>query len=73
MTNIEDTGNRQRATDKVSTDQSLELLATLAYLYALKNDDVDILSVETAILKCRELKIEQTGGFKALTALEENG
>lgn len=65
MTNIEDTGSR-RATDKVSTDESLELLATLAYLYALKNDDVDILSVETAIMKCRELKIEPTGGFKVL-------
>jgi len=65
MTNIEDTGSR-RATDKVSTDESLELLATLAYEYALQNDAIDILSVETAIMKCRELKNEPTGGFKVL-------
>jgi len=65
MTNIEDTGSR-RATDKVSTDESLELLATLAYEYALQNDAIDILSVETAIMKCRELKLEPTGGFKIL-------
>lgn len=63
--NKKDAGSR-RATDKVSTDESLELLATLAYEYALKNDEVDILSVETAILKCRTLKIEATGGFKTL-------
>ncbi|MCK5615406.1 hypothetical protein KAR91_76795 [Candidatus Pacearchaeota archaeon] len=69
MTNIEDTGSR-RATDKVSTDESLELLATLAYLYALKNDDVDILSVETAILNCRSLKIEATGGYKILPEID---
>jgi len=70
MTNIEDTGNTRRSTDKVSTDESLELLATLAYLYALKNDDVDILSVETAIMKCRELKVEATGGFRTLPELK---
>lgn len=69
MTNIEDTGSR-RATDKVSTDESLELLATLAYLYALKNDDVDILSVETAIMKCRELKIEPTGSYRVLPEID---
>jgi len=63
---IEDTGNRRRATDAVSTDESLELLATLAYEYALKNDAIDLGSVETAILKCRGLKIEPTGSYKAL-------
>jgi len=56
----------RRATDKVSTDESLELLATLAYEYALKNDAIDILSVENAILKVRQLKIEATGGFRTL-------
>ena len=65
MSNNEDTGSR-RAVDKVTTDESLELLATLAYLYALKNDDVDLETVEIAILKCRELKITPTGHFKIL-------
>jgi hypothetical protein len=59
-------GGSRRATDKVSTDESLELLATLAYEYALKNDAIDILAVETAILKVRQLKIEATGGFRTL-------
>ena len=70
MSNIEDTGNRRRATDAVSTDESLELLASLAYLYALKNEDVDILAVETAILKCRELKVEATGGYPILPEID---
>lgn len=65
MTNIEDTGSR-RATDKVSTDESLNLISTLAYEYALKNPDVDIVEVENAILKCRELKIEPTGNYEIL-------
>ena len=65
MTNIEDTGSR-RATDKVSTDESLNLISTRAYEYALKNPDVDIVEVENAILKCRELKIESTGNYETL-------
>lgn len=63
---IEDTGNRRRATDGVSTDESLNLLSTLAYEYALKNPDVDILEVENAIIKCRELKVDATGNYEIL-------
>ena len=62
----QDTGNRRRATDGVSTDESLNLLSTLAYEYALKNPDVDILEVEGAIIKCRELKIDPTGNYEIL-------
>lgn len=61
---IEDTGNRRRATDVVSTDESLELISSLAMEYALKNDAVNLEAVETAILKLRELKIEETGTFR---------
>ena len=61
---IEDTGNRRRGTDRVSTDESLELISALAMAHALKNEEVDIVAVETAILKLRELKIEQTGTFR---------
>ena len=61
---IEDTGNRRRDTDRVSTDESLELISALAMAHALKNEEVDIVAVETAILKLRELKIEQTGTFR---------
>ncbi|MHA1289360.1 MAG: hypothetical protein ACTSPB_18385 [Candidatus Thorarchaeota archaeon] len=64
--NIEDTGNRRRATDAVTTDESLNLISTLAYEYALKNPNVDILEVENAIIKCRELKIEPTGKYPTL-------
>lgn len=56
----------RRATDKVSTDESLELLATLAYEHALSNPEVDILEVEKAIITCRQLKIEATGGHRVL-------
>lgn len=56
----------RRITDQVSTDESLNLISTLAYEYALKNPDVDILVVENAIVKCRELKIEATGGHRIL-------
>ena len=56
----------RRETDKVSSDESLEILASLAYEYALKNDNINIEVVETAILKCRELKVEPTGTFRAL-------
>lgn len=66
MSNNEDTGNRRRATDGVSTDESLNLITTLAYEYALKNPDIDILEVEKAIIKCRELKIDATGNYKTL-------
>jgi len=59
-------GASRRATDKVSTDESLELLATLAYEHALTNPDVDISEVEKAILVCRQLKIEATGGHQVL-------
>lgn len=63
---IEDTGNRRRATDQVSTDESLEILASLAYEYALKNDEIDLEVVEVAIHKCRELKVESTGSYPVL-------
>jgi len=66
MTNNEDNGNRRRATDGVSTDESLNLISTLAYEYALKNPDVDIIEVENAIIKCRELKIDPTGNYQVL-------
>jgi hypothetical protein len=67
MTNlIEDTGNRRRATDGVSTDESLNLISTLAFEYALQNPDVDILEVENAIIKCRELKVDPTGKYPTL-------
>lgn len=62
--NIEDTGNRRRAIDAVSTDESLELVASLAMEYALTNKAIDIIAVEAAILKLRELKIEETGKFR---------
>lgn len=61
----------RRATDAVSSDESLELLASLAYEYALKSDDINIDAVETAIMKCRELKVEPTGSFKALKVTDE--
>jgi len=67
---IEDTGNRRRATDRVSTDECLELISSLAMEYALKNDAVDLTAVETAILKLRELKIVETGVFRALRTKE---
>lgn len=50
---IDDTGERRRATDGVSKHDALELVATLAYEYALKNDAVDIEQVERAILRLR--------------------
>lgn len=59
-------GGSRRETDKVSTDTALELITTLAYEYALKNPDVDILEVEKAIIACRQLKIEATGGHRIL-------
>lgn len=62
----EDTGNRRRATDQVSTDESLELLASLAYEYALKNPNIDLDVVEVAIVKCRGLKVEPTGSYPIL-------
>jgi len=61
---IEDTGNRRRASDRVSTDECLELISSLAMEYALVNDAVDFVAVETAILKLRQLKIEETGTFR---------
>jgi hypothetical protein len=66
--NIEDTGNRRRATDKVSTDRALELIASLAMENALaKGDDAVIASVEQAVLKLRELKVQTTGVYPVLT------
>ena len=65
-------GASRRETDKVSTDTALELIATLAYEYALKNDAVDILEVEKAIIACRQLKIEATGGHRILHIDLEN-
>ena len=61
-----DTGNRRRSTDAVSTDESLELLASLAYEYALKNEEIDLEIVEVAIVKCRGLKVEPTGSYPIL-------
>lgn len=58
----EDTGNRRRLTDKVSTDRALELVSSLAMENALgKGDENVIASVEAAILKLRELKVQATG------------
>jgi hypothetical protein len=51
---IEDTGQRRRLTDGVSHNDALELLAALAYEYALKNPDVQIEQVERAILRLRQ-------------------
>lgn len=56
----------RRATDHVTTDGALELICSLAYEYALKNPSINREAVETAITKCRELKVEQTGVFKKL-------
>ena len=50
---IEDTGERRRLTDGVSRNEALELLASLSYEYALKNEAVDIQQVERAILRLR--------------------
>jgi hypothetical protein len=61
---IEDTGSRRRAADRVSTDESLELISSLAMAHALSNDDVDVVVVEEAILNLRQLKIEETGTFR---------
>ena len=63
----EDTGNRRRATDKVSTDAALELVCTLAYERALAGgDEAVVASVELAILKLRELKVQTTGVYPVL-------
>jgi len=56
----------RRVTDAVSTDESLELLASVAYEYALKNDEIDLEAVTAAIHKCRELKVEPTGNYPVL-------
>ena len=62
----EDTGNRRRATDKVSTDRALELVSSLAMENALaKGDKTVIASVEAAVLKLR-LKVQETGVYPAL-------
>lgn len=61
----------RRATDAVSGDESLELLASLAYEYALSNPEINLDAVETAILKCRELKVEPTGNFPVLKIEDE--
>lgn len=63
---IEDTGGSRRATDAVSTDESLNLISTLAYEYALKNPNVNLAEVEQAIIKCRELKVDPTGNYPVL-------
>lgn len=51
---IEDTGQRRRLTDGVSANDALELIAALAYEYALKNPDVQIDQVERAIMRLRQ-------------------
>ena len=72
MTNsIEDSGSRRRATDAVSTDESLELISSLAMEYALSNDAINLEAVENAILKLRELKIEETGTFRTSRLLSQ--
>lgn len=50
---IEDTGERRRITDGVSRNTALELIASLAYEYALKSAEVDLEQVERAILRLR--------------------
>ena len=71
---IEDTGNRRRLTDAVSTDKALELLAALAMENALgKGDEVVIASVEAAVLKLRELKVEPTGVHPILNMKDFEG
>ena len=58
------TGGR-RATDKVSYDRAIELLASLAMEKALENGDQDVIDeVETCILKLRERGLSSTGTFK---------
>ena len=64
---IEDTGERRRVVDLVSVDASLELVCTLAYENALRGGDGAVIaSVERAILKLRQLKLESTGSFPAI-------
>ena len=64
---MNDTGNRRRATDKVSTDAALELVCTLAYEKALAGQDATVIaSVEQAVLKLRELKVQATGVYPIL-------
>jgi len=70
----EDTGNRRRLTDAVSTDKALELVASLAMENALgKGDETVIASVEAAILKLRELKVETTGVHPILNMKDFEG
>ena len=68
---IEDTGQRRRVIDKVSTDRALELIGALAMENALSKGDEDVIaSVEAAILKLRELKLEPTVEVKQLELLD---
>lgn len=61
----------RRATDKISPDRALELVCALAYEKALERDDEGVLAeVENAILKLREMKLEQTGSYPILTGGE---
>lgn len=69
---LEDTGSRRRASDAVSSDDALELIASLAYEYALKSDNIDIHAVETAIMRCRALKVEETGKFKVIREVTQD-
>lgn len=64
--NTEDTGERRRLTDKVSTDDALELICALAYAKAVADPEVCLEQVERAIMKLRELKLEVTGQFAVL-------
>lgn len=65
--NNDDTGERRRITDFVTTDTALELVCTLAYERALAGaDEAVIASVERAILKLRELKVQSTGVYPVL-------
>ena len=68
MNTVEDTGERRRVIDHVSTDDCLELVCTLAYENALRGkDEAVIAQVETAMLKLRSLKHESTGRHPILS------
>lgn len=65
-----DTGERRRATDRVSYDRAVELVASLAMEKALERGDTEVLSeVEAAILKLRERGMSATGEYKTLPSL----
>lgn len=65
---IGDTGERRRLTDRVSTDDALELICSLAYENALRGDDASVIAeVERSIQHLRALKVQATGQYPVLT------